>query len=146
MNNATFTHPSYAAAMADLKARKGAAGVARWDAGEGYVAEGHWDVRVKRVVIKTQRDALRVIARFSCCEVCDRSPYCGNDCGSCKPMDTETFKVRARKGDISMIESSLGYFEVWAVDGSLGEPQRFTTWDDAVEAYEYALVGHRVLS
>lgn len=23
--------------------------------------------------------------RFSCCEVCDRSPYCGNDCGSCDP-------------------------------------------------------------
>lgn len=24
-------------------------------------------------------------ARFSCCEVCERSPTCGNDCGSCDP-------------------------------------------------------------
>jgi len=23
-------------------------------------------------------------ARPSCCEVCDRSPYCGVDCGSCE--------------------------------------------------------------
>lgn len=55
----------------------------------------------------------------------------------------ERFIVRGRKGPASMIESSLGYFEVWAVDGSLGEPQRFTAWDDAVEAYEYATLGHR---
>ncbi len=52
-DNAVLTHNSYASAMADLKARKGAAGVARWSAGEGYVAEGQWDARVKRVVIRT---------------------------------------------------------------------------------------------
>ena len=56
MNNGAdkaFTHNSYSAAMADLKTRKGAAGVARWDAGEGFVAEGQWDARVKRVVTRT---------------------------------------------------------------------------------------------
>jgi hypothetical protein len=58
---------------------------------------------------------------------------------------TETFKVWGRRGAVSMVESSFGYFEVWAVDGSLGEPQRFMSWDDAVEAYEYACVGERVL-
>jgi hypothetical protein len=52
---------------------------------------------------------------------------------------SETFKVRARKGDVSFVESSLGYFEVWAVDGSQGEPKRFHTWDEAVEAFEYAV-------
>lgn len=59
-------------------------------------------------------------------------------------MISETFAVRARKGVVSFIESSLGYLEVWAVDGSLGEPQRFSSWDDAVEAFEYALVGYNV--
>lgn len=54
MNNTKpFTHTSYAAAMVDLKSRKEAAGIARWDAGEGYVAEGYWCSRVKRVVTKT---------------------------------------------------------------------------------------------
>lgn len=24
-------------------------------------------------------------AKFSCCEVCDRNPTCGTDCGSCAP-------------------------------------------------------------
>ncbi len=56
---------------------------------------------------------------------------------------SETFKVRARKGAVSMVESSFDYFEVWAVDGSQGEPQRFSTWDEAVEAYEYAIVARR---
>lgn len=51
-HNTTFTHSSFKAAMADLKARKGAAGIARWDAGEGYVGEGHWNERIKRVVTK----------------------------------------------------------------------------------------------
>jgi hypothetical protein len=58
-------------------------------------------------------------------------------------------KVRARKGAVSMIETSSDgavHYEVWAVDGSLGDPQVFATWDDAVEAYEYGLVGERVLS
>lgn len=58
---------------------------------------------------------------------------------------SEKFTVRARKGDVSMIESSLGYYEIWSVDGSLGDPQRFLSWDDAVEAYEYALAGERIL-
>lgn len=48
-----FTHSTYASAIADLKGRKQAAGVAVWDAGEGYVAEGYWCPRVKRVVTKT---------------------------------------------------------------------------------------------
>ena len=48
-----FTHPTYSAAMADLNNRKAAAGVARWDAGEGFRAEGQWDPRTKRVVTRT---------------------------------------------------------------------------------------------
>lgn len=59
-------------------------------------------------------------------------------------MTSETFRVRARKGAVSMVESSLGYFEVWAVDGSQGEPRRFHAWDEAVEAYEYAVAEARV--
>ena len=50
----------------------------------------------------------------------------------------EAFKVRARKGDVSLAESSFGYWEVWSVDGSKGDPVRFHTWDDAVEGFEYA--------
>ena len=53
-------------------------------------------------------------------------------------MSSETFKVRGRRGAVSLTESSLGYFEVWAVDGSQGEPTHCTTWDDAVEAFEIA--------
>ena len=54
MNNAAdtkaLTHTSYAAAVADLKKRKAAAGVARWDAGEGKVSEGYFCTWRKRVV------------------------------------------------------------------------------------------------
>ncbi len=49
---ARITHTSHAAAMADLKTRKAAAGTAGWDAGEGYVAEGWYCPRVKRVVTR----------------------------------------------------------------------------------------------
>jgi len=48
-----FTHLSYSAAMADLKSRKAAVGLARWDAGEGYVAEGWYNPRTKRVYTRT---------------------------------------------------------------------------------------------
>lgn len=51
--NKPLTHTTYSAAMADLKSRKVAAGVARWDAGEGYVAEGEWCPSRKRVVTRT---------------------------------------------------------------------------------------------
>lgn len=47
---AALTHTSYAAAMADLKARKGAAGVALWDAGNGWLGEGYWCPKRRRVV------------------------------------------------------------------------------------------------
>ncbi len=49
--NTGFTHTSYAAAMADLKAGK--ATFARWDAGEGYVAEGEYNPRTKRISTRT---------------------------------------------------------------------------------------------
>ena len=50
MNTKPLTHTTYAAAMADLKARKGDAGLARWDAGNGWLAEGYWCPSRKRVV------------------------------------------------------------------------------------------------
>lgn len=56
----------------------------------------------------------------------------------------ETFRVRGRKGVVSLVESSYGYYEVWATDGSLGDPQRYWGWDDAVEAFEYGCVGRRL--
>lgn len=34
--------------------------------------------------------------RSSCCEVCDRSPWCGVDCGSCHLVE-ERFVLRDRK-------------------------------------------------
>lgn len=49
--NKTFTHPTYAAAMAALNS--GACRFARWDAGEGYVAEGEYNHRTKRVTTRT---------------------------------------------------------------------------------------------
>lgn len=45
-----FSHTSYAAAVADLKKRKEAAGLARWDAGEGKWSEGYYCAWRKRVV------------------------------------------------------------------------------------------------
>jgi hypothetical protein len=35
-------------------------------------------------------------ARFSCCEICERSPTCGTDCGSCEgpPEEMATLAVR----------------------------------------------------
>jgi hypothetical protein len=42
-----LTHTSYAAAQADLKAGKSR--FARWSAGEGFIAEGEWNPRTKRV-------------------------------------------------------------------------------------------------
>jgi hypothetical protein len=29
------------------------------------------------------------MTRFSCCEICDRNPTCGVDCGSCEPGPPE---------------------------------------------------------
>ena len=52
-NAAPFTHTSYKAAIADVKRRKAAAGVARWDAGNGFVAEAYWCEWRKRVVQTT---------------------------------------------------------------------------------------------
>lgn len=36
------------------------------------------------------------MTRFSCCEVCDRNPTCGLDCGSCEgpPEEMATLAVR----------------------------------------------------
>lgn len=53
MSTKTITHTSYAAAVADLTSRKAAAGTACWSAGEGYVAEGYWCPRRKRVIFTT---------------------------------------------------------------------------------------------
>lgn len=50
-NTKTITHTTYSAAMADLKAGK--AKFARWDAGEGFVAEGEWCPSRKRVITRT---------------------------------------------------------------------------------------------
>ena len=49
--NKALTHNSYSAAMADLKAGKAA--FARWDAGEGFIAEGEYNPRTKRVQTRT---------------------------------------------------------------------------------------------
>lgn len=46
-----LTHSSYAAAVADLKAGK--ASFARWAGGEGFISEGTWCPRRKRVVFAT---------------------------------------------------------------------------------------------
>jgi hypothetical protein len=48
MTTKPFTHTSFTAAKADLKAGKAA--FARWDAGEGFAGEGEWCPRRKRVV------------------------------------------------------------------------------------------------
>lgn len=59
MNNATtaaqFTHPTYAAAMADLKkrARKGDTTPAVWDAGNGFTARAFYCAWRKRIVHHT---------------------------------------------------------------------------------------------
>jgi len=45
-----LTHSSYAAAVSDLKKRKEAVGLARWDAGEGQWAEGYYCAWRKRVI------------------------------------------------------------------------------------------------
>lgn len=47
---ASLTHPSYAAAQSDLKKHKAAAGLCRWDAGDGHVAEAYYCTWRKRVV------------------------------------------------------------------------------------------------
>jgi hypothetical protein len=52
MNTKPLTHTSYSAAMADLKNGRKAT-FARWDAGEGFIAEGEWCPSRKRVITRT---------------------------------------------------------------------------------------------
>ena len=58
----TFTHASYASALATLKARKSAAGTVSWDAGEGWRGEAFYCERRKRVVTTSVNpDGMRVV-------------------------------------------------------------------------------------
>jgi hypothetical protein len=49
-SGAALTHTTYAAAMADL--RTGKVRFARWDAGEGFISEGEYNPRTKRVATR----------------------------------------------------------------------------------------------
>jgi hypothetical protein len=62
MSQTTFTHPSYQAAIKDLKARKEKAGLATWDAGEGNTGEGYWCTRRNRqIVTLITKEGFRIV-------------------------------------------------------------------------------------
>ena len=53
MNKANLTHESFKSAMASLKKLKRKAGVCRWDAGAGFIAEAYWSEWRKRIITTT---------------------------------------------------------------------------------------------
>ena len=81
------------------------------------------------------------------CRVCnpDTLPHTRPGEARISPLTGEVYRVWGRSGAASFIEGPLsGHYEVWATDGSIGDPQCFTSWESAVEAYEYALTGYNV--
>jgi hypothetical protein len=49
------------------------------------------------------------MTKFSCCEVCDRNPTCGTDCGSCDvPMGAPESAEERAAVVASMLESAAG--------------------------------------
>lgn len=50
------------------------------------------------------------MTRFYCCEVCERNPTCGNDCGSCEGETREELLERFGVSE-AMVEDYMRQFD-----------------------------------